>query len=128
MSDDMKTIATLLGNLIERVESIEKGVANTDARLVKQDEAHKEFYNSLAVSQNELIGVINRVNEAAKNLTSAMSALKLSVENREPDYGTKSRHAELDHWTKDLSTKLSIMQGEIDKIKIATKRRGMFFS
>lgn len=128
MSDDMKAIATLLGNLIERVESIEKGIANTDARLIKQGEAHKEFYNSLAVSQNELIGVVNRVNEAAKNLTSAMSALKLSVENREPDYGTKSRHAELDHWTKDLSTKLSIMQGEIDKIKIATKRRGMFFS
>lgn len=128
MSDDMKAIATLLGNLIERVENIEKGIAKTDAVLAQQNETDKEFYNALAVSQNELVGVVNKANEKNANLASAMTALKLAVENREPDYGTVSRHAELDHWTKDLSTKLSIMQGEIDKIKIATKRRGSFFS
>ena len=123
MSDasDMETIVALLGNLIERVEGIEKQqMAQAKVleplrnHVIDHDERMQKILESL---RGVLKGNIDKLDKLSHQQ-------ETSIRTMPNDDMNAKRHGEINEWTGDLSRKLSDVQITLDRIE--GKKRGIF--
>jgi|GEM_PF-5666115 len=104
-SDDMKTIVTLLGNLVEKIETVEERVGKIEARMDSKMAAQNEAIDKLAGS---VVGLRDAMEKTGDSINGWVE--KLDKKDRE-------HHGDLDAWTKDVSIKLTQLGMKIDNKK-----------
>ena len=113
-SDDLKTIATLLGNLIDRIEKMEE----QQSRIAK----HLKMTSTLIVGMSDQDKKFREAVIAAFGLTDENFKKFATIQAQERNTLTTEdtnarRHGEINEWNSDLSRKLSTMQIALDRME-----------
>jgi len=128
-SDDLKTIAELLGNLIDRIEKVEKEQSATTDKLDALLKLSQKTSTNENTRWEAMRNVVSSLQKTLTRYTAQSSALEATVKSQgSDDHEARVRHAEVDQWTKDISAKMTDMRSAVEKIKIATEKKHGFFS
>lgn len=113
-SDDLKTIATLLGNLIERIEKMEeqqskiaKHLKMTSTFIVGMSDQDKKF-------REAVIAAFGLTDENFKKFATIQAQERNTLTTEDTN---ARRHGEINEWNGDLSRKLSTMQIALDRME-----------
>lgn len=100
-------------NELEMLVSLLEGVREDNKRIAAR-------LDHLEQTRRQEQADMRQVVEVMKNLMARMIAAQ-------DETAAARRHGELDDWTKDLSTKLTILQSTVDDLVQATARKRGFF-